>query len=151
MNKICTVTANVFNSDKGLGYTSLRIIGMFKKPTPKFYNKVVDEFLDILDTTYNDIHKVINQYEYGSISEFKNDIISRFCDICFDCDRDNTRYHTLFTTDSISIQISVIPVSKLDDTVFGFNTINKSDISNKSCYLENLCGIYNREEDTYKM
>ena len=149
MNKICTVTAKVFDSNKGLGYTSLRVIGMFKKPTPKFYNKVTGEFLDILNTTYNDIHKVINQY--GSISEFKNDIISRFCDICFDCDRDNVQHHILFTTDSVSIQISVIPVSKLDDTVFGFNTINKSDISNKSCHLENLSGIYDKEEDTYKM
>lgn len=149
MNKICTVTAKVFNSNKGTGYTSLRIIGMFKKLTPKFYNKVVDEFLDILDTSNNDIHKVINQYE--SNVEFKNDIISRLCNICFNCDHYGTIQHTLFTTDLVSIQISVIPVSKLDDIVFGFNTINRSDISNKPCYLENLSGIYNREEDTYKM
>ncbi len=149
MNKICTVAAKVFDSNKGLGYTSLRVIGMFKKPTPKFYNKVVDEFLYILNATYNDIHKVINQC--GSISEFKNNIISRFCDICFDCDRDNVQHCILFTTDSVSIQISVMPVSKLDDTVFGFGIINKSDISNKSCHLENLSGIYDKEEDTYKM
>lgn len=149
MNKICTVTAKVFNSAEDLGSSSLKVIGMFKKPTPKFYNKVVDEFLDILNTTNNDISKIIDQY--GSIVEFKNDIISRFCDICFNCDHYNAISHTLFTTDTISIQISVIPVSKLDDIVFRFDIINKSDISNKPCHLENLYGIYDRKEDTYKM
>lgn len=149
MNKICTVTAKVFNSSEDLGFSSLKVIGMFKKPTPKFYNKVVDEFLDILNTANNDISKIIGQY--GSIIEFKNDIISRFCDICFNCDRYNTMHHILFTTNSVSIQISVIPVCKLDNTVFSFDIINKSDISNKPCHLENLSGIYDKNEGTYKM
>lgn len=145
MNKICTVTAKVYDSNKGLGYTSLRIIGMFKKPTPKFYNKVVDEFLDILNTTNNNIHKDINP------TEFKNDIISRFCDICFGCDRDNVQHYTLFTTNSVSIQITVIPVSKLNDIEFRFDIIKNSKLSdNGYCELPALWDD-GKNEKTYKM
>lgn len=145
MNKICTVTAKVYDSNKGLGYTSLRIIGMFKKPTPKFYNKVVDEFLDILNTTNNNIHKDIN------LTEFKNDIISRFCDICFGCDRDNVQHYTLFTTNSVSIQITVIPVSKLNDIEFRFDIIKNSKLSdNGYCELPALWDD-GKNEKTYKM
>lgn len=39
MNKICTVTAKVFDSNKGLGYTSLRVIGMFKNLPQNFIIK----------------------------------------------------------------------------------------------------------------
>lgn len=148
MNKICTLSAKISNSNKGLGYTSLKVIGMFKKPTPKFYNKIIDEFVYILDTI-NDTGTNTRQLE--QFAGFEDIIISRFCDICFDCDRDNTNHHALFESSTNTIQISVMPVSKLNDITFEFIITDKSDISNKYYYLENLSGIYNKKEDTYKM
>lgn len=148
MNKICTLSAKISNSNKGLGYTSLKVIGMFKKPTPKFYNKIIDEFVYILDTI-NDTGTNTRQLE--QFAGFEDIIISRFCDICFDCDRDNANHHALFESSTNTIQISVMPVSKLNDITFEFIITDKSDISNKYYYLENLSGIYNKKEDTYKM
>ena len=155
MDKICIVSAGIQTRKDIMGTNTFDIIGIYRTPTAKFCQKILDSMSNILNDHLSPEENAIVNPEFQSI--FIEDYIELSCD----CDDTNEAKSKSYNCNNIvkmedtdeklhgDIIVSIVPLSKIYNYRFKCNMIPYSE------YFSNINneGVpeYSNIENIYSM
>lgn len=134
MDKICIVTANIQSHKDVMGSHIFDIIGIYRVPTARFCQKILDSIGSILDNYRCSGETFIVNQKYNELA-----FIEKYVELSYDCDDTNEVESISYNCSDLvriegtdeelhgDILVSIVPLSKIYNYRFKYNIIPYSE------------------------